>query len=122
MWATNCCVNRPALCCSISYIILFAICVIAFALNYFELNEPGYRDYLIWDNQRIIDWDMLEAAKIDLLKSDDDKAKPERSEKMSRLKVVYLYKSKTGDSLIEKKNLEEIQKQEEYILDMPEWK
>jgi hypothetical protein len=79
---------------------------VAGGLNYFELAEPGYRDYLIWDNQRIIDWDMLEAAKMDLLKSDSDEAKPERSEKMSRLKVVYLYESKSGDSLIEKKNLE----------------
>lgn len=77
---------------------------------------------MIWDNQRIIDWDMLEAAKVDLLKSDDDKAKPVRSEKMSRLKVVYLYKGKQGESLIAKKNLEAIQKQEEYIQQMPEWK
>lgn len=106
MCATNCCVKRPGLCCTISYIILFVICGVAIGLNYFELNEPGYRDYLIWDNERIIDWDMLEAAKVDLLKSDSDEAKPERSEKMERLAVVYLYKSKPGESLIEKKNLE----------------
>lgn len=37
---------------------------------------------------------------------------------MSRLKVVYLYKSKPGESLIEKKNLEEIQKIENYILEL----
>ena len=41
---------------------------------------------------------------------------------MSRLKVVYLYKSKPGESLIEKKNLEEIQKIENYILELEDWK
>lgn len=84
-------------------------------LNYFELSEQGYRDYLIWDDQRVIDWDMLEEAKLDLLKSDTGEVKPERSEKMSRMKVVYLYKAKQGESLTEKKNLEEIQKVEKFI-------
>ena len=66
-WATNLCVDKPGWCCGISYIILLAITIVAFSLKYFDLNEPGYRDFLIWDNQRIIDWDMLEEAKTQML-------------------------------------------------------
>lgn len=57
-WATNCCVRFPGTCCSLCYILLFIITGAAFAMEYFDLNDQSYRDFLIWDDQRTVDWDM----------------------------------------------------------------
>jgi len=34
----------------------------AYFLKYFELNDEHYRDFLVWNDQATIDWDMREAA------------------------------------------------------------
>lgn len=65
------CVERPGLCCCTAYIFLILVTAIAFYLDYFALNDQNYREYMLWDNQRTIDWDMQEAAKMELLKSDE---------------------------------------------------
>lgn len=92
MFLTNWCVDAPFICCCSAYIILIAVGAVAFYMSYFDINEQNYREYALWDNQRIIDWDMQEAAKLQLLKSDDEESKkPVRSEKMTTLKSVILY-------------------------------
>lgn len=100
MFITNMCVDRPGVVCCLSFIILFIMTGAAFYLQYFDLNSPNYRDFLIWENQRTIDWDMQEAAKSQLLQSDSGEPKAVRSEKMDRLTVVYLYMADEGQSLL----------------------
>lgn len=33
-------------------------------MSYFDINNANDREYAIWDDKRIIDWDMNEAAKL----------------------------------------------------------
>lgn len=41
----------------IGFIILFVIAYVANDLGYFEMNEQGNRDFLIWSDPAVIDWD-----------------------------------------------------------------
>jgi hypothetical protein len=102
---------------------MIACTAVAFFMDYFSLNDPNDREYAIWDDQRIIDWDMVEAAKLQLLQSEEGQSIPVRSEKMSKLTSVILYKGAEAESsMTEKRILEKIQRLEDDILSMPEWK
>ena len=64
---TNKCVERPFLICCSGFVFMITCTIIAFFADYFSLNDPNDREYAIWEDQRIIDWDMVEAAKLQLL-------------------------------------------------------
>lgn len=64
MCITNVCVDSPFICCCFAYIILIAVTAAAFYLNYFEISDQNYREFALWDDPRIMDWDMQEAAKL----------------------------------------------------------
>lgn len=90
-------------------------------MNYFDINEQNYREYALWDDQRIIDWDMNEAAKLQLLNAGDEGKMPVRSEKITPLKAVILYKVEGEEDMLDKKYLEQIFDLEKDIVSMSEW-
>lgn len=107
---SNCCVDRPFTICCCAFIFLIAITAVAFSLDFYALNYPHERDFAIWDDKRVLEWDMIEATKLQLLKSDQGQDTPIRSEKMSKLSQIIVYKGKDfEESLITRKNLEMIQ-------------
>lgn len=118
-WVTNQCVEKPFTICCCAYMFLVTATAVAFFMDYFTFNSPNDREFAIWGDQRIIDWDMVESAKLQLLKYEEGIDIPIRSEKMTKLNSVILYKSAdTNVSLIEKRTLEKIQTLEEDILSM----
>lgn len=56
-------VDRPICCLSTAILTLFVISVFYVTEGYFEPNSLSNRDFLVWENQMIIDWDMQVAGK-----------------------------------------------------------
>jgi len=63
MAITNLFVDRPftVLCSGIG--VLFLITFISSALGYFDIADQHNREFLVWSDDKVRDWDMLEAAK-----------------------------------------------------------
>ena len=57
-WLTDQFIIRPCVSILISMIFLVVITFISVQLDYFALNEPNSREYLIWDDPRAKAWDM----------------------------------------------------------------
>lgn len=55
-------IRRPCLCIISQMIFLFMLFGIANQLDYFALDPPNNREYVIWDNDRAIEWDKLTVA------------------------------------------------------------
>jgi len=63
IWITNLFVDRPISVLSFSCLILLAISVAAFSLGYFDQDPQSDRDFLIWDDPIIVNFDKLFLAK-----------------------------------------------------------
>lgn len=79
------------ICCT-GFLFLIAATAVAFSLEFYSLNYPHERDFAIWDDKRVLEWDMIEATKLQLLKSEEGSNTPVRSEKMSKLSQIIVYK------------------------------
>ena len=119
---TNCCVKFPTLCCLFAYMVLIGLFFGAYFLKYFELNDEHYRDFLVWNDQATIDWDMREAAHQTIQKGYGLQQQPVRTELMEDLTATLLYQGKDGQNLLDKSALLELQKFEQKIRDDEMWK
>ena len=78
-WLTSAYVDHPCKFIISSFIIMILLCVLAFQLKYFEYSPITRRDYYIWTDERMIEWDKLEVAEEFLLTySEGNEAKPLR--------------------------------------------
>lgn len=50
-------VDKPLCVLLVGFLILFILSAISVAAGYFDLTPPNNRDYLVWDDQKVIDWD-----------------------------------------------------------------
>jgi len=73
MKITNLFVDRPITVLCTGIMILFLITFISSALGYFDIAIQHNREVLVWSDDKVKDWDMLEAAKeaIQSAKSED---------------------------------------------------
>ena len=91
MWFTNVLVDRP---CSILvgwFALLFLLTYGAVALDYFEMNTQGSRDFLIWDDPIVVATDKLSLAYEYIEKYDGDTIKATRIQRMSGWSTTILY-------------------------------
>jgi hypothetical protein len=79
LWIANQFVIRPCTVLSIGFVSLLVIAFITNELGYFEMNEQGNRDFLIWDNDIVIDWDMRNLGRDFIEKYDGGDKKPLRT-------------------------------------------
>lgn len=76
LWATA--VTKFPICCLLLAYGVFAGLVIAcIAGNFYEFDKPYYRDYLIWDDPIVQNWDKR-AVGLAYIESRDNKDKAER--------------------------------------------
>lgn len=57
MKITNHFVDRPCTIIAIGIFILIILTIIAMACKFFDMDPPGDREYLVWDDPRTISWD-----------------------------------------------------------------
>ena len=60
---TSAFVDRPICLLIFFLLVLLAISIISASLGYFELSDSTNRDFLVWDHQKVIDYDMMVAGK-----------------------------------------------------------
>ena len=63
MRITNLFVDRPITVLVTGIVVLFLITFISAALGYFDIAVQHNREFLVWSDDKVKDWDMLEAAK-----------------------------------------------------------
>lgn len=56
-------VDRPKCCLSSAIMALVVVSVFYVYGGYFQTNDLTNRDFLVWENQMIVDWDMQVAGK-----------------------------------------------------------
>lgn len=61
LWA-NIVVQLPCCCFLISYLFLAGMVIAMLAGPYYKFEKPYYRDYLIWDDPIVTNWDMRDAG------------------------------------------------------------
>ena len=100
LWATA--VTKFPICCIAFSYIIFALLVIAcIAGEFYKFDKPYYRDYLIWDDPIIQNWDKRAAGLI-YIESRDNKDKAERFQLNDEWTVTFIYennKTETGGIL-----------------------
>jgi len=62
-WITTLFVERPIIVLLIGTIVLFLMSILSFQLGYFSLSDQNGRDFLIWDNSKVIDFDKQVAGR-----------------------------------------------------------
>ena len=67
MSMTNCCVDFPCTILVTAFLFFVGMAALALTLNYFQYDYTNRRDFLIWDDAKVKDWDMQEAAKNTIL-------------------------------------------------------
>lgn len=68
MQITNSFVESPISWTCVGFLFLAAISIVAFGRGVFEMNDITDRDYFIWDDPVIIEYDKLTAAEYHILK------------------------------------------------------
>lgn len=63
MKITNLFVERPCTVLSSGIAVLFLITFLSSALGYFDIAIQHNREFLVWSDDKVKDWDMQEAAK-----------------------------------------------------------
>jgi hypothetical protein len=122
-WLTDQFIIRPCVSILITMIFLVIITFVSVQLDYFALNEPNSREYLIWDDPRAKAWDMKIIAEEFILTNAgaEGSQKPLRMTSVVGWNPMVLFESKNGKSLLDKSNLEKIYEIEEYIKAMEDW-
>jgi len=114
MWLTDKFVDRPGTVLIIAFIPLMAMAVLSTSLGYFDIAPQNDRDFLIWDDPIIQNFDKLNLAKDYIDKyGADDSVKPIRVAPVELWATIILYESENADSkygLLEKENLLKMQK------------
>ena len=122
IWITNLFVNRPWTVLIIGYLILIAATVVAVVNDYFALTPQNNRDFLIWDDERVIPWDMQQAGRNAILAAQSSTKVSERVQDVSWWNAIMVYQVRNeNESLLDKKYLLQIQQIEKSIQEKPDW-
>lgn len=72
MWLTNKFIEKPVLILIIFIVFFFACLGLAVGANMAKMAESNNRDYLIWNNERVQDYDMFMEAQQNFLENQND--------------------------------------------------
>jgi len=98
MWITNLFVDRPCTVLLSGIFFLFLVTVLSGALGYFEVMPSNNREYLVWTDQKVKDWDMLNAAKEAIQEAKaSDKPMTERIQNTLKWNPAILVSSPSGN-------------------------
>ena len=86
-----------------------------------ELDEIHERDYLVWNDPKVVEWDKLQVAE-EYLQSKGDETVPLRATSPEKSNPVLIFKHKKKGNLLEKKFLTTIQKLEGLTIHNWKWK
>jgi len=91
MMITNLFVDRPCTVLLSGIFFLFLVTFLSAGLGYFEVKPSNNREYLVWTDQKVKDWDMLNAAKEAIQEAKaSDKPMAERIQNTRRWNPVIL--------------------------------
>lgn len=115
-------VERPVCVLLVGFLTLFIISAISFALGYFDLTPQNNREFLVWTDQKVIDWDKRVAGKEAILAAQGKEELPVRMQNTQWWNPVILVNTPNDDeSLLEKKNLLKMLEIENKIKELPDW-
>lgn len=121
-WLTNQYVDRPCCVLTTGIILLFIISGASFALGYYDLNPQNNREYLVWTDSMVVDWDKQNAAKEALLKAQGDTQLPVRIQNTPWWNPVILFMGPTQkENLLQKEYLLQVKDFIDQIENMPDW-
>lgn len=120
---TNYFVSNPCTIISISLLILIIFTIIAFGHNLFEINQNSGRDYLIWSDPIVMDYDKKTVAEEYVKSKQTSGLQPVRVETVSDWNAILLYDGSTqidypDVGVFNKKTLLEIEANEKMIKNM----
>jgi len=120
MWITNLFVNSPCKVLSIGFLVMILISIIPIAAEFYIVSDGGSgRDFLIWDDPKVLDGDRYILAKEFVQNHTGLEEEPTRSQ-LSRVSSLYNLYTNTGNyehGLLKKDTLLKIQEIENKILD-----
>ena len=119
---TSAFIDRPICLIVVSVLALVALSAISFSLGYFKLSDSTNRDFLVWDDQKVIDYDMMVAGKEAIQVAAGQDQKPVRMQTASPWNAIVLIKAPEGnDNLLLKENLVAIDQVESELRNMADW-
>ena len=83
--------ERPIAFLSIGLFILLIFAVLSIKLGYFEIAPQGKRDFLIWQDDKVVAWDMQILAKEYLEEKDGSAQKPERTQANDMWTTLFIF-------------------------------
>lgn len=96
LWATA--VSKFPICCLIICYCIFAGLIVAcVAGEFYKFDKPYYRDYLIWDDPIIQNWDKR-AAGLAYIESRDNKDKAERFQNSEEWTATFIYQNNQSET------------------------
>mmetsp|Transcript_41135 Transcript_41135/g.62526 ORF Transcript_41135/g.62526 Transcript_41135/m.62526 type:complete len:410 (+) Transcript_41135:38-1267(+) len=123
IWITDMMVANPCLFILGGYLFLFAMGGLAAGLDFFKLEKTHQRDFLIWDKERTEDWDRMFVAEEYLLGgAGSDENKPLRLTEVTDWNPLLHFRSRDGETLIQKERLIKIRDYEQVLLQNEMWK
>lgn len=122
MKLTSLFVERPICVLTTGMIILLIISLISNRQGFFELTEQNNRDFLVWDHQKVIDWDKQVAGREAILAAQGQDKKPIRIQNTRTWNPIILIKSPSeSESLLKKKYLLQMNEIEKKFMDLEDW-
>jgi hypothetical protein len=124
MWLTDVFIRYPCRFILIGYFLL----TINFIIIRLESGPisfiQGDRDFLIYDDPKVKDWDKMRVAEDYLLSASEgsDNLKALRRTKVKKWSPIIVFFSKNGSNLLDKERLQDINEIQEFIKNIPEWK
>ena len=115
-------VDRPLCVLLVGFTSLLVVTAISFALGYFDLSPQNNREFLVWTNQKVIDWDKQVAGKEAVLAAQGEDELPVRMQNTQWWNPVILVRTPDDqESLLKKENLLKMLEIENKIKALKDW-
>ena len=100
-------VDRPICVFATGFVLFLIIALVSSSQGYFELSELNNREYLVWDNHKVIDWDKQVAGREAILEAQSkNDQKPVRIQNTLAWNPIILIKAPSQtESLLTKEYL-----------------
>jgi hypothetical protein len=123
MWLTDKFVSNPCSILTFGLVFILFLGYICVTVGYFDLDERYIRDFMIWDDEKTISYDMQQVAREYIEKFDGAASKPIRTQSVSLWNTLMLYENSEDKhyGLMSLDNLKRIQDVETMIKDHKDW-
>lgn len=93
LWFTKLVVSCPCLVMLICMLVLFTTTLVVYVTGTSDINSAYYRDFLVWDDKRTINWDMKRLA-VNELETDYEGDQPLRTVSEGYYKLFLVFEGK----------------------------